>query len=227
MRFAVSFALDLRHAARLFAKSPVVVAVIAITLALGIGVNATIFSVVNGFLLRPLPVRAPDEIVVLAINDKNAPVGSSGFSYPQFSDFREQAAAENSVFSDVFANAITNVQLSARERSEDVFGVYVSGNFFPALGVQPALGRFMLADESEAANARREVVLGYSYWQKRFGGDPSIIGSQIFINAKARHNRWCRRQFLPRNVFNVRDGCLFAHLRDDHGSSAEFLVQFA
>ena len=184
MRFAVSFALDLRHAARLFAKSPVVVAVIAITLALGIGVNATIFSVVNGFLLRPLPVRAPDEIVVLAINDKNAPVGSSGFSYPQFSDFREQAAAENSVFSDVFANAITNVQLSARERSENVFGVYVSGNFFPALGVQPALGRFMVPGESETANGPREVVLGYSYWQKRFGGDPSVIGGAVFINGK-------------------------------------------
>jgi predicted permease len=185
MRFASSLALDLHHAARLVSKSPLIAAVIAITLALGIGVNATIFSVVNGFLLCPLPVRAPDQIVVLAINDKNAPVGSSGFSYPQFREFREQSATQNSALSDVFANAITNVQLTAREHTENVFGVYVSGNFFPALGVEPTVGRFMVAGDSEAVNGPREVVLGYSYWQKRFGGDPSVMGTQVLINGKS------------------------------------------
>jgi hypothetical protein len=175
---------DLRHAARLIAKSPLIAVVIAVTLALGIGVNAAIFSVVNGFLVRPLPVHAPQEIVVLAINDKNAPIGSSGFSYPQFAEFRDQTSAQNSPWAAIFANAITNVQLTARERSDNVFGVYVSGNFFPALGVQPALGRFMLGGESETANGPREIVLGYSYWQKRFGGDPSVIGGQVLINGK-------------------------------------------
>jgi macrolide transport system ATP-binding/permease protein len=179
-----SHAQDLHHAARLIAKSPLIAAVIAITLALGIGVNAAIFSVVNGFLLRPLPVHAPQEIVVLAINDKNAPIGSSGFSYPEFAEFRDQSSAQNSPVAAIFANAITNVQLTARERSDNVFGVYVSGNFFPALGVQPALGRFMLAGESETVNGPREIVLGYSYWQKRFGGDPSVIGGQVLINGK-------------------------------------------
>ncbi len=154
---------------------------IAMTLALGIGANAAIFSIVNGFLLRPLPVRAPSEIVVLAIQDKNAPIGSSGFSYPGFNDFRAQASA----FSDVFANAITSVQVTANERTENVFGVYVSGNFFSALGVQPALGRLLLPAESETLNGPRQVVLGYSYWQKRFGGDRSVVGKQILINARA------------------------------------------
>ncbi|MGC2718223.1 MAG: ABC transporter permease, partial [Candidatus Acidiferrales bacterium] len=151
------------------------------TLALGIGANAAIFSIVNGFLLRPLPVRAPSEIVVLAIQDKNGPIGSSGFSYPGFNDFRAQASA----FSDVFANAITSVQVTANERTENVFGVYVSGNFFSALGVQPALGRLLLPAESETLNGPRQVVLGYSYWQKRFGGDRSVVGKQILINARA------------------------------------------
>lgn len=175
---------DLKYAGRLIAKSPVVAVVIAITLALGIGVNAAIFSVVNGFLLRPLPVRAPNEIVVLAINDKNAPVGSGGFSYPQFAEFRDQTRAQDSPWAAIFANAITSVQLTAHERSENAFGVYVSGNFFAALDIQPALGRFILPGESELPSGPREVVLGYSYWQNRFGGDPSAVGSRILINGK-------------------------------------------
>jgi predicted permease len=175
---------DLKYAVRLISKSPVVAVVIAITLALGIGVNAAIFSVVNGFLLRPLAVRAPNEIVVLAINDKNAPVGSSGFSYPQFAEFRDQTHTLNSPWAGIFANAITSVQLTAHERSENAFGVYVSGNFFADLGLQPALGRFMLPAESELANGPREIVLGYSHWQNRFGGDPSVVGSRVLINGK-------------------------------------------
>jgi macrolide transport system ATP-binding/permease protein len=174
-----ALAQDSRHALRLVWKSPAITIVIAITLALGIGANAAIFSVVNGSLLRPLPVRSPNEIVVLAINDKNAPVGSSGFSYPEFSDFRSQAGA----FSDVFANAITSVQVTVSDRSENAFGVYVSGNCFSALGVKPALGALIRPGESENLNAPNEIVLGYSYWQKRFGGDPAIVGKQVLINA--------------------------------------------
>ena len=183
-QLAAHLAQDLLQAARLVRKSPSSATVIVIALALGIGVNAIIFSVVNGFLLRPLPVRSPDQLVVLAVNDKNAPIGSSGFSYPQFTDFRHQIDTPDSALSDVFVNAITNVQLTARERTEGVFGVFVSGNFFPALGVQPLLGRFIQTSESESANGSREVVLGYSYWKKRFAADPSIVGAQILVNAQ-------------------------------------------
>lgn len=183
-QFAATYFQDLKYSVRLIAKSPIVAVVIAVTLALGIGVNVAIFSVVNGFLLRPLPVRAPNEIVVLAINDKNAPVGSGGFSYPQFAEFRDQARTQESPLASVFANAITSVQLTAHERSENSFGVYVSGNFFTDLGIEPALGRFMLPAESELANGPHEIVLGYSHWQNRFGGDPSVVGSRVLIDGK-------------------------------------------
>jgi putative ABC transport system permease protein len=152
----------------------------ALTLALGIGANTAIFSVVNGFLLRPLPVPEPQQIVVLAIHQKESPVGSSGFSYPQFLDFRTQT----STFSDLFAIALTSLQVTADDRSDDCSANYVSGNFFSTLKIKPGLGRFILQNEAETAGGRPVVVLGYSYWQKRFGGDPSAIGKLILVNGK-------------------------------------------
>ncbi len=172
---------DIRFGLRMLAKSPGVTFVIVLTLALGIGANTAIFGIVNGFLLRPLPVRDPEQIVVLAIQQKDAPVGSSGFAYPEFVDFREQA----NTFSDVFAIVLSNVQLAFRGESEQCFANYVSNGFFTALGVKPSAGRLFLPNEGETPGEPLIAVLGYSYWQKKFHGDAGVVGQQIEINGKA------------------------------------------
>jgi predicted permease len=172
---------DIRFGVRMLAKSPGLTLIVVVTLALGIGANTAIFGIVNGFLLRPLPVRDPEQITVLAIQQKDAPVGSSGFAYPEFADFREQA----NTFSDVFAIVLSNVQLASKGESEQCFANYVSRGFFTALGVTPAAGRLFLPNEGETPGEPLIAVLGYSYWQKRFHGDAGVAGQQIEINGKA------------------------------------------
>jgi len=171
---------DVRFGWRMLAKSPGVTFVIVVTLALGIGANTAIFGIVNGFLLRPLPVKNPEQIAVLAIQQKDAPVGSSGFAYPEFVDFREQAKT----FSDIFAIVLSNVQLAFKGESEQCFANYVSSGFFTALGVTPAAGRLFLPSEGETPGEPLIAVLGYSYWQKRFHGDTGVVGQQVEINGK-------------------------------------------
>jgi macrolide transport system ATP-binding/permease protein len=171
---------DIHFGLRILRNSPGVTVVIVVAIALGVGANTAIFSVVNGFLLRPLPVLSPSQITVLAIQQKDAPVGSSGFSYPEFVDFRQQA----STAADIFGIVLGTVQFTANDQSEECSANYASGNFFTALGLQPAAGRLFVPSEAETPGQPLLVVLGYGYWQKRFGGDPRAIGSQILVNGK-------------------------------------------
>ena len=154
---------------------------VVITLALGVGANTAIFSVINGFLLRPLPVPSPEQIIVLAIQQKDAPVGSGGFSYPEFVDFRRQATP----FSDIFGVVLSQVQFTADDRSDQCFANYVSSNFFTSLGLQPAWGRLFLPSDGETPGDPPLVILDYLYWQRRFHGDPGAVGRQVHINGKA------------------------------------------
>jgi predicted permease len=173
---------DIRFGFRMLAKAPSLTAIVVITLALGIGVNAAIFSIVNGFLIRPLPVPHPQQIVVLASHQQGAPLGASGFSYPDFADFRKQAA---DTFSDLFVYQPFLIGLSADGRADELTVSYVSGNYFSALGLKPALGRMFLPGEGERPGDSPILVLGYSYWQTRFGGDPSVIGKQVRVDGDA------------------------------------------
>jgi predicted permease len=175
------FLQDIHYGLRILRKSPGVTFVVVIALALGVGANTSIFCVVNGSLLRPLPVPSPEQITVLAIQQKDAPVGSSGFSYPEFVDFRKQA---NTV-ADIFGIVLGTVQFTANDHSEECSANYVSGNFFAALGLQPAVGRLFLSSEAETPGEPLLVVLGYGYWQKRFHGDPRAIGMQILVNGRS------------------------------------------
>jgi predicted permease len=175
-----NFLQDVRFGMRMLRKSRGVTAVVVIALALGVGANTAIFSIVNGFLLRPLPVPSPEQIAFLAIQQKDAPIGSSGFSYPEFLDFRRQAG----MFSDVFGLVISSVQITADDRSDQCFVNYVSGNFFAALAVKPALGRLIRPDGGETPGEPPVVVLDYSYWQRQFGGDPGVVGRRILVNDK-------------------------------------------
>ena len=165
---------DLRHSIRLLAKSPGFTLVAVLTLAIGIGVNATVFSVINGLLLRPLPVSHPEQITVLAAQQEGSQ-DFQPFSYPDYQDIRRQAE----VFSDILAFRVSLVGLNVDGKGEHCVISRVSGNYFSAAGVQPAVGRLILPSEGQTPGADPVVVLGYGYWQRRFGGNGSVIGKQV------------------------------------------------
>ena len=165
---------DLRHSIRLLAKSPGFTLVAVLTLAIGIGVNATVFSVINGLLLRPLPVSHPEQITVLAAQQEGSQ-DFQPFSYPDYQDMRRQAE----VFSDILAFRVSLVGLNVDGKGEHCVISRVSGNYFSAAGVQPAVGRLILPSEGQTPGADPVVVLGYGYWQRRFGGNGNVIGKQV------------------------------------------------
>ena len=170
---------DVRYGARMLAKSPAFTLVAILTLALGIGVNTAVFSVVNSFLFHPLPVRDAGRLVVVAngTHDYQSP---HEVSNADFKDFQSQS----DVFSDMTAYLIHFSGLAADNRSERVLATYVKGNYFSALGLQPALGRLFLPSEGETLGGDPVIVLGYSYWKQRFNGDPSIVGKTVHLNGQ-------------------------------------------
>jgi putative ABC transport system permease protein len=173
-----SFAQDIRFGLRMLRKNPGVTSTVALTLALGIGVNTAMFSVLNGWLLRPLPVPSPEQIIVLAGEQKE---GSNGnFSYPDFLDFQKATDC----FSSLFGYAWGIGGLSANGNAREIGYVAVTGNYFSGLGVKPALGRLFLPGESEKPGEELLVVLGYSFWQSKFGGDRHVIGKSVRVNGK-------------------------------------------
>jgi len=171
---------DIRYGARMLMKNPGFMIVAVITLALGIGANTAIFSMVDAFLLRPLPVAAPAQITVLAFQQKQ------GNFLTQFSiaDYRDIQNQTKEVFSDVFAYQFGLDGLSVDGKADRVMTNYVSGNYFSALGLKPALGRFILPSEGDVPGADPVMVLAYSYWQTRFGGDPGIVGRKVSVDGK-------------------------------------------
>jgi putative ABC transport system permease protein len=171
---------DIHFAIRQLLKNPSFAIVAVLTLALGIGTNTAIFSVVNGWL-RPLPVKDPNQLMVLAAQQKGDTLGIYYFSYPDLVDFRKQI----DTFSDLFGYQIGLGGFSVSGKAEPLVFSYVTGNYFSALGIQPAAGRLFLPDEGEQPGSTPMVVLGYSYWQKRFGGDPGVIGKQVRVDGNA------------------------------------------
>jgi predicted permease len=171
---------DLRYGWRMLLKTPGLTAIVAITLALGIAANAVIFSIVNGYLLRPLPVPHPEQIAFLAAQQKGSSPLVYTFSYPDFVDFRAQAAPA----ADLFGFMPVLPGLSADGKADQMLASYVTGNYFTALKVQPLLGRLILPGEENQLGKTSVLVLGYSYWQKRFRGDPGVVGKQVRLNGK-------------------------------------------
>jgi len=168
---------DLRHTIRLLFKSPGFTAVAVLTLAIGIGVNTSVFSIVNGILLRPLPVPNPGQITVLA-SQQSGSAEFQSFSYPDYLDIRNQAG----VFSDVLAYRVSLVSLTADGKGEHCVISRVSGNFFSTAGIQPAAGRLILPTEGQSPGMDPVFVLGYAYWMRRFGGDQRVIGKQVELD---------------------------------------------
>jgi macrolide transport system ATP-binding/permease protein len=167
---------DLRFGIRRLIKTPGFTVIAVLSLALGIGANTAIFSLVNLILFRPLPVANPQEVVSVS------PVGKDGalaaFSYPNYIDFRDR----NEVLSGLLASRFVVVSMSRNGNNEKVWGDLVSGNYFDVLGVKPALGRSFLPEEDKTRLSHPVVVISHSLWQRRFGGDPSVIDSDVLIN---------------------------------------------
>jgi putative ABC transport system permease protein len=167
---------DLRYAIRMLARNPGFAAVAVVTLALGIGANAAIFSVVSTVLLRPLPFHDPDRIVVAGQEWMG---GGGDFSPADFLDVEKQ----NHVFEQMAAYRTWNFNLTTGERPERVIGEVVTTNFFSLLGVNPILGRDLRpADGGHGGN--RAAILSFGLWQRYFGGNPSVLGERIILNGE-------------------------------------------
>jgi predicted permease len=169
---------DIGYGMRMLLKNPAMTTVAALTLALGIGANTTIFSAVNGLMLRPLPVTNADRLVVFDGRAEGAANSFSQFPFPDFQDIRSQAAG----FSDVLGYTLSLAGMEHDGKVEPVIFSYVSANFFQALGLKPAAGGLIYGAESEKHGTENVVVLGNGYWKKRFNGDPSIVGQQVKMN---------------------------------------------
>jgi predicted permease len=157
-------------------KRPGFVAVAVITLALGIGANTAIFSLVNLVLLRSLPVDRPGEIVSVAMRGKDDSM--SAWSFPNFRDFRDR----NEALSGLLVYRFVPLSLSRGGANERIWGFEVSGNYFDVLGVKAIKGRTFLPEEDKTPLANPVAVLSYQSWQRRFGGDPEIVGKDVLLN---------------------------------------------
>jgi predicted permease len=172
---------DLRIALRSLRKQPGFAAVAVLTLAFGIGVNATVFSMVSAFFLQPLSVKDPHQLVMLLQRGDIIDV-PYGHSFPDYLDYR----AEVTAFTDLAAFMPTPVHLSARRQvPERTWVEVVSPNYFALAGVTPGLGQLLRPGEPETKAAAPTVVLAHRYWQRRFGGDPAIVGEPITLNGKS------------------------------------------
>jgi predicted permease len=175
---------DITFGLRMLGKSPGFTAIAVITLALGIGANTAIFSLMNQVLLERLPVKNPDELVNLrAPGPVTGHVSSDGdgtesFSYPMYKGLRDN----NSVFSGVLARFGFSASVASRGQTDRASGELVSGNYFEVLGVQPAVGRVFNQDDDRVPGAQPVVVLSHSYWTRHFGADPSVLNKILLIN---------------------------------------------
>jgi predicted permease len=176
--------LDVRQALRSFVKNPAFTAVVVLTLALGIGANTAIFSLMDQVLVRLLPVQKPERLVLL-----HAPGPFSGSSHshsntltPMSHPMFEAIRARSSAFADVLAENSAPVHLGVGGQTEEVRGDLVSGSFFDTLGLLPAAGRLFTRDDDRVPGGHPVVVLGHGYWSRRFAADPRMIGSTVRIN---------------------------------------------
>jgi macrolide transport system ATP-binding/permease protein len=169
---------DLRYGARILLKKPGFTLIAVITLALGIGANTAIFSLINTALLRPLPVERPDQLVSLNSTLSNGTQSLPVTSYPNYRDLRDR----NNLLSGMLAYRTADVSLSKDGVNERVWGYLATGNYFEVLGVKPALGRFFNPADDKVHGGHPLAVLTYECWQKRFAGDPQAIGKTVIIN---------------------------------------------
>src|ERR1700736_1894154 len=179
------FVQDLRYGLRMLRKNPGFTAVAVLSLALGIGANTTIFTVVNAILLNALPVRDLPRLVEMDTVDRKMLVTQAraeklGMSFPNFQDYRR----DNQVFTDLAAFMPTTVTWSGGAEPRELQGELVSADYFDVLGLRPALGRFFMPDEDTKPNGNDVAVLSYTLWANKLGSEPNIIGKPLIFNAR-------------------------------------------
>ena len=175
----LSFISDVRYAVRRMRRSPGFTAVAVVVLALGIGVNTALFSIVNALFFKPLPVRAPEELVYLYATDPSGQV--SAFLLPEELDFFREQAADLVEFT---SHLYGGTALSADDERERVSGEFVSGSYFDVLGVKAVLGRTLGPRDDDPANPEAAVVIGHDLWTRRFRADPNIIGKLVQLQRR-------------------------------------------
>ena len=169
---------DLRFGARTLQKNPAVAAVAVLPLALGIGANTAIFSVINAVLLRPLPY--PNDDKLLRVREAHPGYPNANLTYASFLDVAQQARS----IENISAHRTWIFNITGDGEPEQVPGALVSANFFSAMGSRPLLGRVIRAEDDQPGNTTGVAVLSYGLWQSRFGSDPAIIGKSLRINAE-------------------------------------------
>ncbi len=172
---------DLRYGARMLIRKPGFTLIAIVTLALGIGANTAIFSLINTMLLRPLPVAEPERLIFL---NNVAEKGDRDFptnSYPNYRDFRDR----NDTLSGLIAYRLAPVSLSHDGTNERLWGYLVTGNYFEVLGINPALGRLFNEDDDKKPGAHTVAVISWNCWQKRFASNPEIVGREIIVNGRS------------------------------------------
>jgi predicted permease len=168
---------DLRYGMRQLWKSPGFTAAAVLCIALGIGANSATFSFANALLWRKSMAAEPDRLVRLYVSWANG-LKYGSFSYPDYVDVRDRS----DVLDGLAASSIMPFHLSAGDRNERAWGALVSGNYFLVLGLKPTRGRFFEPEEDRTEGTHPVAVLGYGFWQRRFGGDPGIIGRTLLLN---------------------------------------------
>ena len=192
---------DIRYAIRMLAKNPGFTIIAVLTLALGIGANTAIFSVVSGVLLRPLPYPEPDKLI--ALSEKTANFESSSISYPNFLDWQRQ----NTSFSAMAAYRQDDYSLTGSGETERVRVGMVSHGFFELLGVHPVHGRLFTAEEDRLGTAK-VALIGGGLWQRKFGSSPDVLGKTLNVNGDG----YTVVGIIPRN-FRL-DGVNFDEIKD-------------
>ena len=173
---------DLRYGIRMLVKSPGFTAVTVLTLALGIGANTAIFSVVNAVILRPLPFPEPDRLVAVTESNRQRGEQHSAISYPDLLDWKTQ----NRVFEGVAGFRADTFALTGVDEPEPIQSAVVSSDLFAVLGAKPALGRTFLPNEDQLNTATgRVVILSYRFWQRRFGSDPHVLGRTLQLDSQS------------------------------------------
>src|SRR5215475_10990239 len=168
---------DLRYGARILMKKPGITLIAVLTLALGIGANTAIFSVVNGVLLKPLPYREPEQLIRLFESSQTQP--RFPVARGNFQDYREQ----NATLAGMALYTRRDVELSQDDKPERLAALGVTAGFFDLLGVRPMLGRDFRR-EDEAPNNSSVVILSHALWQRRFNGDPDVVGKAVTLEGR-------------------------------------------
>src|SRR5262245_15499379 len=181
MRTIESILQDLKHGARMLAKNPGFTLIAVLSIAIGVGANAAMFSLADGLVLRPLPVPRPDQVVSVSATAPRASevffLTNNRISYRDYVDLRDrsQTFAGLAAYTVTFASFATGRDQVAQSK----LGLAVSGNFFDVLELQPALGRGIRQDEDVVPGRDAIVVLAYDTWTEQFGSDPDVIGRQV------------------------------------------------